>query len=94
MQNNRPKIIVRDLGTQSTLFETTLDEADKAYAYAAKLEEMGLEIEILSPTLGETLSQSLGHNADTMKNFNDDLMHEMDSHDAGCCFKQDDPKIN
>ncbi len=40
--------------------ETGLEEGEKAYSYAAELEEIGLSVEVINPTLTESLLYSLG----------------------------------
>lgn len=91
MEKVRPKIQVRDVATQQVLFECEITESEKAYHYAAEMEEMGLDIEVISPTLGETLSNSLGVSREEFEAYKQELEEEIDSHETGsCCFKVDD----
>jgi hypothetical protein len=93
MEKSKPKILVRDVQTQQILFECAINESEKAYQFAAEMEEMGLDIEVVSPTLGETLSNSLGLSREAQEQYKESLEEEMDSHEGSCCFKESDDKI-
>lgn len=88
MEKSKPKILVRDVQTKSVLFECAITESEKAYQFAAEMEEMGLDIEVISPTLGETLSNSLGLNQEELQKYKESLEEEMDSHEGSCCFEE------
>lgn len=88
MEKSKPKILVRDVQTQQVLFECAISESEKAYQFAAEMEEMGLDIEVVSPTLGETLSNSLGLTKEEQQKYKDSLEEEMDSHEGSCCFEE------
>jgi len=60
MEKEMPKIFVRDISSGQILMETGLEEGEKAYSYAAELEEIGLSVEVINPTLTESLLYSLG----------------------------------
>lgn len=87
MEKEKPKILVRDVVTQQTLFECGVHESEKAYQYAAEMEEMGLDIEVVSPTLSETLSNSLGLSKSEHEAYQKSLDDEIEDHDGSCCFK-------
>ncbi len=82
-----PKIQVRDVLTEQVLFECALNESEKAYTHAAELEEMGLDVKVVDPTLSETLTASLGLSVEEVKKYEDSLTHEMESHEGSCCFE-------
>lgn len=86
-----PKIRVIDQQTGQTLFECSLEESEKAYAFAAQMEEMGLDIQVLSPTLGDTLCQSLGLNQEQQQAYRQGLEEEMEQHEGSCCFEENKP---
>ncbi len=86
-----PKIRVLDQQTNQVLFECSLEESEKAYQFAAEMEEMGLDLRVDAPTLGQTLSESLGLNREQQQAYKDSLEEEMDEHEGSCCFKDEDP---
>jgi hypothetical protein len=88
MEKEKSKIIVRDVQSQLVLFECTLEEAEKAYQYAASMEELGLEVEVISPTLSETLSSSLGLSQQEHQEYKKSLEEEMQSHEGSCCYEE------
>jgi hypothetical protein len=88
MEKEKSKIIVRDVQSQLVLFECTLEEAEKAYQYAASMEELGLEVEVISPTLSETLSSSLGLSQQEHQEYKKSLEEEMQSHEGPCCYEE------
>ena len=95
MEKSRPKIQVKDISTEQILFECELHESEKAYQFAAEMEEMGLDIRVVAPTLGETLSNSLGLTPQQQEDYKESLEHEMESHDGSCCATiKDDQKIH
>lgn len=85
------KIRVIDQHTGQTLFECALDQSEKAYQFAAQMEEMGLDIKVVAPTLGDTLSQSLGLNNEEQRAYRDSLEEEIDQHEGSCCFEESKP---
>lgn len=82
-----PKIRVLDQQTNQVLFECSLEESEKAYKFAAEMEEMGLDLRIDAPTLGQTLSSSLGLTNEQQQAYTESLEEEMDEHEDSCCFK-------
>lgn len=93
MEKSRPKIAVRDVNTQSVLFECDETDSEKAYQFAAEMEELGLDVEVLIPTLGETLSTSLGYSQEQLNEYKKSMEAEIESHDGSCCFTEDGEKI-
>ncbi len=92
MEKEKPKILVRDVQTQQVLFECTITESEKAWQFAAEMEEMGLDIEVISPTLSETLSNSLGLTPEELQAYKESMEEEMENHAGSCCFTKDDDK--
>jgi len=91
-----PKIRVLDLQSGQTLFECSVQDSEKAYQFAAQMEEIGLELKVIIPTLSDTLSQSLGLTREQKLAYKTSLEEEMEDHDGSCCFKDNDPnkKLN
>ena len=85
-----PTIRVLDVGTGQVLMEVSIEEAEKAYAFVAEMEEMGLDLKIESPTLADTLSQSLGLSPQQIAEYKESMDHEIEDHDASCCFTDED----
>lgn len=77
--SNQVRVIDSISGT--TLFETSIEKMADAYAFAAQMEEAGLDIEIKAPGLAETLIQSLGATDADMKKYQQSLQDEIDEHD-------------
>lgn len=94
MEKEKSKIQVRDVLTKQVLFECSVSESEKAWQFAAEMEEMGLDIEVVAPTLGETLSVSLGLSQAERQAYMDSLEEEMEEHDGSCCFTKDGEKIH
>lgn len=84
------RVQVIDQISSQILFECDMAEADIAYTKAREYEEMGLDIKILAPSLGETLIQSLGATSEEIEQYKKGLDSEIDSHndnffnDLGC----------
>lgn len=86
-ENEKSKILVRDTQTKQTLFECSLDEAEKAYHFASEMESVGLDLEIISPTLSQTLSASLGLSDQQQEDYQKSLIEEIDHHEGSCCVE-------
>ena len=64
-----------------------MDLISDAYDYATKMEEMGLDIEVIAPGLAETLITALGANTREINEYKQSLQDEIDEHDdsdMGC----------
>jgi hypothetical protein len=94
MEKSKPKIQVRDVQTEQILFECEMTEAEKAYQFAAEMEEMGLDLEVISPTLSETLSSSLGLSREAQEEYKLSMEEEMEEHEGSCCFKDPQEKVH
>ena len=89
---------VIDLISGTTLFETTIEKMDDAYAFATQMEEVGLDIEIKAPGLAETLIKSLGADDSQIQEFQQSLQDEIDGHDdsdfgCGICAPPSNIKV-
>jgi hypothetical protein len=85
MEKENSKIKVVDKQTGHIFLEVSFEEREKACSYAAELEEMGLDIEILSPTLSESLLNSLGASPDETNSYLKSLEEEIDAHESPIC---------
>ena len=77
--SNQVRVI--DLISGTTLFETSMEKIADAYSFAASMEEVGLDIEIIAPGLAETLIQSLGAGDKEISEYKQSLQDEIDEHD-------------
>lgn len=66
------------------LFECSTGEAEKAWTYARQMEELGIEVRLVSPSLPETLAKVLGGTDEELATLRHELDEEIDSH-IGCC---------
>lgn len=87
--NSRAKVI--DVYTGQVLASFPVQEESKAFAYAAEMEEMGLDVRVETPTLSQTLGESLGLSVEKKHLYEESIAHELDSHDGSCCFTEPDP---
>lgn len=62
----------------------SLEEREKAFSYAAQLEEMGIEISIQEPSLPETLLVSLGATKSETDELKKEILEEIESHESDC----------
>ncbi len=92
MEKSKPKVQVLDVQTEQVLFECEINESERAYIFAAEMEEIGLDIKVVSPTMGDTLASSLGVSREQQAEYKADLEHEMESHEGSCCFTDEDDK--
>ena len=81
--NNMVQII--DKNTQNVIFECPVESIDQAYKQALSFEKMGLEVEIISPSITDTLAHSLGKSGRELEEYHKSVAHEMDDHD---CIEQ------
>lgn len=74
------RVQVLDQISNQILFECNIDDLELAYKKAREFEEMGLDIIIKAPGLGETLIQSLGATEDEIEKYKKALDAEINSH--------------
>jgi hypothetical protein len=94
MEKEMPKIQVQDVQTGQVLFECALKDVEKAYVYAAEMEEMGLDVKVVDPTLAETLTSALGLSASEKQEYRDSMEQEIEEHEGSCCFEESSEKKN
>lgn len=85
MEKEKLKVQVLDIGTNQVLFECSLEESERAHQYAAEMEDMGLDVKVVNPTLAETLTSSLGLDVEEVKVYQESMDHELEDHDSSCC---------
>lgn len=94
MQKSKPKIQVKEVQTEQVLFECPFEESERAYQFAAEMEEHGLDVQVVSPTLTDTLSSSLGLSPSEISAYKESMEEELEAHEGSCCFEENDPKKN
>lgn len=94
MEKENSKIRVVDSESRQVLFECGITESDKAYQFAAEMEELGLSVDVLNPTLSETLTDSLGLSQEDRRKYETSLEEEIEHHEGSCCFEDADKKIH
>lgn len=87
--SNKNTIQVIDTQSEQVLFECPISESEKAYEYAAKMDQMGLDIHIKAPSITETLSNSLGVSPEQARQMEDSAHDEIADHDGSCCVTTD-----
>jgi len=88
MKKEISKIQVVETDSLQVLFECSMEESEKAYAYAASLEEMGVDVVVKAPTLSRTLSESLGLSAQDLRTYEESMEEELEHHEGGCCSEK------
>ena len=86
-----PKIKVIDVATEQVLFECALKDSEEAYVYAAQMEEMGLDVKVVDPTLSETLTSALGLSNEEVAKYEKSMEEELEHQEGSCCFEDQDP---
>jgi len=94
MENEKLKITVQDIQTGQTLLECALNEAEKAYEFAAQMDEVGLDVKVINPTLSDTLTSSLGLSKAAKIEYNNSLDDEIEHHEGSCCFEDQDKSVH
>lgn len=67
------------------LKEFSWQEKEKAFQYAAQMESYGLEVSVITPTIMESLGNSLGITPDQAEDLRQSVIAEMEDHDGSCC---------
>ena len=92
---SKSKIKVIEAQSGEVLFECDFSEHEKAFDYAHKMEDMGIEIKIHAPSLTETLATSLGADEEELAGLRSEQDDEIASHiqrdELGCvvCMPED-----
>lgn len=82
-QDKIVKII--EITEEQVLHSYTMNELEKAYEQAAKLEEMGIEVKVIAPSAPETLAMALGSSEDELNELKESINHEISEHDLEDC---------
>jgi uncharacterized cupredoxin-like copper-binding protein len=77
-------IKVIEVNSGELLKEFAIEEQDEAYQYATQMEQMGLDVKVQSPSLPETLADSLGSNKEEIEEMGREIEDEISSH-ITCC---------
>ncbi len=95
--NENSTIKVIDKISQEIIKTYSLDESHLAYEFASQLEEIGMDIEIKSPTLVESFKNALELNSKQIDEYDESVREEVEDHDGqeltddmevdSCCFK-------
>ena len=83
--SNKSKVKVIDMHSQEVLFECEIELVESAFEYAAQMEKLGIDVRILSPTITETLCDSLGIEHDEKEDYENSILAEIEDHDGSCC---------
>jgi hypothetical protein len=73
-------IKIIDLNSNSTLYSFRDDECEIAFNKARELEELGLDIKIVTPTSIETLGVALGADHQALEKVSCEIKKEIESH--------------
>lgn len=71
---------VINTNTQTILYETSIENLSNAYDFALKMENLGIDVEIQSPAITETLIDSLGANPSQLLQYKESLIEEIAEH--------------
>lgn len=77
--------------SQTILFECAFSEIELAYKKALEFENMGIDAEVLAPSLTESLIRSLGATSEDIKQYKESEEFEEALHEeSGCAICLDD----
>lgn len=77
--------IIKDRLSGTILKKFNLSDAANAFEYSKECEEMGLDVEIISPTVTATLADSLGISDEAKQEMEKSIEEELEDHDFSCC---------
>ena len=80
-----PLVKVIDKTTTTELFSCPMEEIEQAYHFAQRMEEMGLEVYVESPSITKTLALSLGISDQRLQTYEKSVDQEIDDHDCSSC---------
>ena len=85
---NHQQIYIKDIQSGEILWSGGLEDLEKGHSEAARLCEIGLDIELISPSVVHSLAQELGQSQEDLELLDTELQEEHDSHhDDSCCYK-------
>lgn len=76
---------VIEKNTEEVLFSCPIEQSEKAYQYAAEMEKLGLDVQVLIPGLPKTLINELGVTEKESETYLKSLDEEIEAHDDSCC---------
>lgn len=76
---------VIDKNSGECLFECSMEKMEQAYDFAKLMEINGMNVEIRSPSITNTLAASLGIMGSEADEFEQSVEEEMEDHDGRCC---------
>ena len=87
------KVKVIAIESNEILLEVDIADMEKAYEYAAKMDEMGIEVKVDAPTITDTLANTLGLNMEDQDRLKQSALDEINDHEGAesCCTKPFDP---
>lgn len=68
--------------TGETLFSCTMEELESAYNYASSVEKMGIEVKVSTPTITQTLADSLRIPEEQQMEYQASVDEELHDHDG------------
>jgi len=83
------RLIIKDKQGHQILYTFPLEDQELAFEKMIELESMGLEVELISPGLSQTLALALGHDEETSQKYQEDLQLEFEQHGDSCCVSSD-----
>ena len=83
------QITVIDINSEQVLSTFDISQIASAYEYAAQMEDYGLDVKVIAPTITETLANSLGLSANLKEDYEQSVIAELEDHDGSCCAKND-----
>ncbi len=86
--SKKVQVIASD--SKEILFECEIEQESRAYEYAAQMEELGVEVSVISPNVIDTLSNALGLKKDEDDAFKHSVYQEVHDHEGAeesdsCC---------
>lgn len=79
------KVKVIDVGSEEVLYTCEIQKLQSAFKFAAEMEELGLDVKVIAPSVTQTLCDSLGIESDERMDYEDSVMKEIDDHEGSCC---------
>lgn len=89
----RPMAQVIEQSSGQILFECSIERLEEAYAFAVRMEEMDVDVSVVTPSLALTLAMELGSDQDKLQQIKDELLEEIESHPSEelCLLGQSSP---
>ena len=78
--------------SQQVLFQCDVKDQAKAYQFAREMEEIGVAVQIQTPSVSQTLAHSLGVKEQDWQEYQRSMEEELEDHD--CCSTMTDSPDN